>query len=672
MGKTLKIFGLFLFAAAMLSCSKEADETLGPDPSQEPGTQVVENNFSLTVTTDEITKTELGSDKYIHWKSGDALSVWEKNNSSNANVQLNLSAASVGETTGTFTGSFTPAGSDFSLYAIYPYSSSYAADPSAVSVSLPAAVSQETSVNGVVGVSDFMVGSGSFTSTDTEYQMLFRYPLALLDIVVDGTGSCLSEATVESVTITANTAFVGDATMDLTTGTLSPANVDAGKSLVITYPSTAKMNAPTHAWVAVYPVDLTDGGCCFDLKMTNGQEIKFNVNPKRPFLEQTIYTINLTNIDTHVDAGKANPVYFDLVGANGGARANCYIVSEGGYYRFTAQKVDKTNVFSGSTPYTDGYRADWLWSEGTATLVDGVGVGNSGNINFRVKAGARGNALIGLFDSSSKIVWSWHIWMTEADALEPIHWSRNDSWSMGNRNLGALSSDEGDVDSYGLYYQWGRKDPFPASSIVGQNSASKETTNFNTSTKPYVLNPNRSLSFSSVRNTVAGASDEIEYSIEHPTTFIHYYSNDSTNGLTNTWFYKTPVADAQALWNNTGNKTKKTNYDPCPPGWSIPINNGYVWQWGDWSLVTPETNTTLSGFNYYKDASNASYYPATGYRSAGQLVNVGYVAYYWSSVTDVTTSFTGKGIQYENRGSKYNNSGKISSAYGLPVRCMKQ
>ncbi len=668
MKKTINYLGIFLVSLALAACSKES---AAPSEPKEPETPVVEGNFSLTVATDVISRTELGSDRYIYWKSGDALSVWEAGNASNANVKLDLAAASAGQKRGTFTGSLTPAGDEFRLYAVYPYSSAYASDPSAVALSLPTAVNQVSDVNGLVGVSDFMVGSGSFSSSDTEYLMNFRYPLTLLDIVVDGSGSCLSGAIAQSVTITANTAFVGDATMDLTTGTLTPASADAGKSLVVNFPNTANMSTAQHAWVAIYPVDLTAANCCFDLKMTNGQEIKFNVNPKKAFEEQKIYTINLTNIDAHVDAGQANPVYFDLVGANSGARANCYIVSEGGYYRFTAQRVDKTNVFTGTAPYTDGYRADWLWSEGTTTLVDGVGVGNSGNINFRVKAGARGNALIGLFDSSSKIVWSWHIWMTEADALEPTHWSRNDAWSMANRNLGALSSEEGNVDSYGLYYEWGRKDPFPASSTLGQNSASKETTSFNTSTKPYVFNTNHSLSFSIARNTVAGATDEIAYSIEHPTTFIYYNANNSTNGLANTWFYKTAVADAQALWNNTGNKNKKTNYDPCPPGWSIPINNSYVWQWGEWSLVTPETNSNLSGFNYYKDAGNSSYYPATGYRSAGQLVNVGYVAYYWTSVTDVNTNFTGKGIQYENRGSRKNNNASLRSDYGLPVRCMK-
>lgn len=667
MKKTINYLGIFLVSLALAACSKES---AAPSEPKEPETPVVEGNFSLTVATDVISRTELGSDRYIYWKSGDAISVWEAGNASNANVQLYLAAASAGQKRGTFTGSLTPAGDEFRLYAVYPYSSAYASDPSAVALSLPTAVNQVSDVNGLVGVSDFMVGSGSFSSSDTEYLMNFRYPLTLLDIVVDGSGSCLSGAIAQSVTITANTAFVGDATMDLTTGTLTPASADAGKSLVVSFPNTANMSTAQHAWVAIYPVDLTAANCCFDLKMTNGQEIKFNVNPKKAFEEQKIYTINLTNIDAHVDAGEANPVYLDLVGANRGARANCYIVSEGGYYRFAAQKVDKSNVFSGSNPYTDGYRADWLWSEGTSPLVDGLGVGNSGNINFRVKAGARGNALIGLFDSSSKIVWSWHIWMTDPSILEPTHYTRNNAWLMSNCNLGALSNQEGNVDSYGLYYQWGRKDPFPASNTVGQNTASKETTSFNTFTKPYVLNTTRSISFSSVRNTVAGATDEIAYTIEHPTTFVHYYANNSTNGLTNTWFYKTSVADAQALWNSTTTKTAKTNYDPCPPGWTVPVGSAYAWHNMWTSNNPPETNTSLSGILYSDANGGSSYYPAAGYRSAGQLINVGYVAYYWSASTNTDTAFTAYGVTYEGRGIK-NQIGKIQTAYGLPVRCMK-
>lgn len=669
---------VLLLSGVLASCNKEVD---APINAEEPEVPVVQGDFSISASSGPVSKTEMDGERYITWKSGDAISVWEAGNASNSNVQLSLDASTTGERIGKFTGALTPASDDFTLYAIYPYSSSYSADPTALSVSLPTAVSQTASVNGLVGVSDFMLGTANLSSSDEQYEMLFTYPLTILDIVVDGSGSCLSGATAESLTITANTPFVGAASVDLTTGALTPANDAAGKSLVINYPSTAAIASAQHAWVAIYPVDLTDASCCFDLKMTNGQEIKFNVNPKKAFEAQKIYTINLTNIDVHVDEGKANPVFLDLIGSNGGY-ANCYIVPEGGYYRFAAAKPDHTKVYNGENPYSNGYRADWLWSEGSESLITFVSMGNSGNINFRARSNPRGNAVLGLFSPESKLLWSWHIWMTEADAMEPVHYSRGTAWSLANRNLGALSSEEGDLDSYGLYYQWGRKDPFPASGILGSLSSSKETTPFVNNTKQFVTNSDRSITFSSVRNSVAGAQNEIDYVIEHPTTFVHYYAKNSTTGLAGTWFYKTPVSDAQALWNNTGNRNKKTNYDPCPPGWSVPIRNDYVWQWGDWSSVSPESNGSLSGFIYDGGTEKGrSYYPATGYRAAGQLMNVGYIAYYWSTVSDVSTIissvdsstpvFAGRALQYENRGTKKGNGQIIQSAYALPVRCMK-
>ena len=669
--KTKQFITLLALPAFLLACSKESAAPSGPET---PDVTVQEGNFSLVASTDIVAKTELGTDSYIYWKASDAISVWESGNSSNANVKLDLLSESDGSKRGIFTGTLTPSTDAFKLYAVYPYSSSYGSDPSAITLNLPAAVGQITDVNGLVGVSDFMVGSASFTTEDSDYAMKFRYPLTLLDIVVDGSNSCLSGATAQSLTITANTAFVGDATLDLTTGTLTPA--ESGKSLTVTFPSTAAVSSAQHAWVAIYPVDLRDADCCFDLKFTNGQEIKFNVNPKKAFEEQKIYTINLTNIDAHVDAGEANPIFFDLVGASGGSRSNCYIVSEGGYYRFAAQYINKTNIFSGSAPYTDGYTADWLWSEGSESLITFVSIGNSGNINFRTKANPSGNAVIALFNPSSEIIWSWHVWMVNPAILEPVHWSRNSAWALANCNLGATSASEGDVNSYGLYYQWGRKDPFPASSTPGQNSASKETTSFNTGTKPFVTNQAHSVTFSSVRNTVAGATDEIAYTVAHPTTFVHYNANNSTTGLTNTWFYKTPVADAQKLWNNTTNKTAKTNYDPCPAGWCVPTNNSYAWNTSTSNIVfmnyvTAETNTGLSGFVYNASSDNATYYPASGYRSAGQLINVGYVGYYWSASTNTDTAFTAYGLQYEARGTKKSPGQKFQTAYALPVRCMK-
>lgn len=660
---------VILFAAATLCACNKMEQGSGTGiPAQQ---QKEAANFCLTASSGTVSKTALDEHDYITWESGDAISVWEVGNAGNSNVKLTLKESSAGARKGVFTGTLTPAGQDFRLYAIYPYSSAYAADPAAVALNVPSSVEQCPTVNDVVGVSDFLVGSASLSSSDEEYAMLFRHPLTLLDIQIDGSNSVLSGATIGSLTITANTAFVGDATMNLTTGELTPV-AEGGKTLTITFPSTAKMSELQHAWVATLPADLTNADCCFDLTMTNGQEIKFNVNPKKAFEAQNIYTVKISDIDAKVDEGKASPVYFDLLSTTGGKRGNCYIVREGGYYKFAAQRVDKSNCFEGDKPATNGYKADWLWATGTESKVSGVGLGNSGNINFRVAANANGNTIVALYKPDEKIAWSWHIWCTVEDPTTPTHYGRNNSWLMIDRNLGALSNKEGDVDSYGLMYQWGRKDPFPGPKTVGKNAAEKESAAFGDNTQAYVFNPTAAVStFSSVRNSVAGATDEIAYSIENPTTNIHYYSNAGSNGKKFTWFYSKPVADAKLMWNSTGNANGKTNYDPCPAGYYVPVTNAYAW-YTTWNAnVSWESDTNLSGVVFKENDSNKSYYPAVGYRASGQLINVGYSCYYWAAnAIEDGENLSAYGLGNYGR-TKFVNGSKNQTAWALPVRCMK-
>ena len=644
--KTKQFITLLALPAFLLACSKESAAPSGPET---PDVTVQKGNFTLVASTDIVAKTELGTDSYIYWKASDAISVWEAGNNSNANVKLDLLSESDGSKRGTFTGTLTPSTDAFKLYAVYPYSSSYGSDPSAIALNLPAAVGQITDVNGLVGVSDFMVGSASFTTEDSDYAMKFRYPLSLLDIVVDGSNSCLSGATAQSLTITANTAFVGDATLDLTTGTLTPA--ESGKSLTVTFPSTAAVSSAQHAWVAIYPVDLRDADCCFDLKFTNGQEIKFNVNPKKAFEEQKIYTINLTNIDAHVDAGEASPIFFDLVGANSSKgyslnRANCYIVSEGGYYKFAAQHIDKTNIFSGTVPYTDGYRADWLWATSADAKADFISIGNSGAINFRAPANANGSTVIALKNPSGDIIWSWHIWCAPEDILEPTHYSRGDSWQVSDANLGAKSKTG--TDAYGFYYQWGRKDPFPGN---------KDNCVFNTGV---------SINGVSSKTTADVVADAIGYTVAHPTTIL--YQNDYR-----TWISTPDQANnAQNLWNNTTNKSKKTNYDPCPAGYCVPVVSGYAW---GASFVASAMTWQSDGVIYTDPTGVAAFYPAAGYLNGLNLTDAGATVRNWAANLSATPSATSNMLGYSLLMTLSTQSFKVNegsrAGFALPVRCMK-
>ena len=75
-------------------------------------------------------------------------------------------------------------------------------------------------------------------------------------------------------------------------------------------------------------------------------------------------------------------------------------------------------------------------------------------------------------DASDPIYWTWHVWVTD-DPTNGIEYSKGFETDLDeirfdplhmDRNLGAVSAEFLGNDwnkSSGLFYQWGRKDPFP-------------------------------------------------------------------------------------------------------------------------------------------------------------------------------------------------------------------
>ena len=306
---------VFFFASALViaGCAKQPQADLPVEGGAQDG------NFSLVASSDVFTKTELHECKDIIWKTGDQLSVWEKG-TQNSNVQFSLDAATAETASGLFKGTLTPA-ADFELYAIYPYSEAYGDDMTALSLTVPTTVSQSTDVNSIVGKTDFMLGKATSGEYDTEksaYKMLFKHPLAFVQFHIDGRDCVYEQATIKSLTMTADVAFVGPVTVNLQDGTVtSAATGDEGKTLVINFPETAKMKDPQDAWVAINPVDLSDANCKFALEMTNGQKVTFTVNPGK-MNGQSLYKFEFSDIDAKIASGKGvmTPVRIDSYNGN--------------------------------------------------------------------------------------------------------------------------------------------------------------------------------------------------------------------------------------------------------------------------------------------------------------------------------------------------------------------
>lgn len=640
MNKKLVFF--FASALAVAGCAKEPQA--GTTPA---GPDAQEANFSLVASSDVFTKTELQGQTIV-WKSEDKISVWEKG-SSNSNLQFDLDEASANSPTGLFKGNLTPA-ADFQLLSIYPYSEAYGDDPTALSLTIPTTVDQATDINSLIGDSDFMIGQASSEDLDSEtggYKMRFQHPLAFVKFVIDGSNCVFSDATIKSLTMTANKAFVGPVTVNLEEGTVTSAATDnEGKTLVVNFPEAAKMNTEQVAWVAINPVDLSDAGCQFVLDMTNGQKVTFTVNPNK-MNGQALYEFQFKDIDAKIKAGKGavTPVRIDRKEDGSYCPANCYIVKEGGYYQFDARSVDRVNLWSAEGTYS----AKWLWSTGTESIVDNVGFSTtSGRVTIMVKPNSNGNAVVALYKDGA-IVWSWHIWCTTMEnPMSPTHHFRNNSWSFADVNIGATSKQ--DVDAYGMYYQWGRKDPFPAD---------KSKCVFNEGVEMKGVSANTNVT-----------SNSLKYTIENPTIFL--YENSKR-----TWISSDEAEGAQSLWySSIANRSGKTNYDPCPPGYIVPVHhNDYGWR--PTTFKVDNMTFTDGGMLFTHPTDNvSSYYPAAGYLKGFVLTDAGMTVRCWAAPLNATptaeTNMAGYSILCNISAKTITNAEQSRAAYGLPVRCMKQ
>lgn len=287
--------------------------------------------------------------------------------------------------------------------------------------------------------------------------------------------------------------------------------------------------------------------------------------------------------------------------------ANSYVVSKTGFYKFKVTTrgngVTGLNIVQGNSSFYRIFDAgmgagisgidkvDVLWwqgdlSEGSQFSIFAAGNPSSEQIaeecpvimldNGRVEDGyamiyvranehTYGNVGLAAYDVNGNILWSWHIWIHPE-----IQVVRLGDYTVMDRNLGATYAPASDTDfnsanffaNLGLYYQWGRKDPyFPPST----------TTNTDTSTQPWFKKTADGWIKKSANETASKGS--IQQSVQHPLSF---YTSSNTYWQTTYVDSKEAVND---LWGYVGaagvkgESFAKTMYDPCPPGYRVMQHN---------------------------------------------------------------------------------------------------
>ena len=177
-----------------------------------------------------------------------------------------------------------------------------------------------------------------------------------------------------------------------------------------------------------------------------------------------------------------------------------------------------------------------------------------------------GNALLALKASDGTILWSWHIWVVD-DLADQTYTNCEGQPTFLDRNLGATSNEYNNRYSIGLYYQYGRKDPF-----VIRTDAFTVTKSGDYHTADVEITDVE------VRTT---ENSNMSWTIKNPNKRIVYTATASGNppkGFNN-WL--NPESE---IYNNWGNPKKvtsveecnaskggyKTIYDPCPAGYRVP------------------------------------------------------------------------------------------------------
>ena len=391
--------------------------------------------------------------------------------------------------------------------------------------------------------------------------------------------------------------------------------------------------------------------------------------------------------------------------------ANCYIAHTGGTYRFNAQ-VKGNGKGDGGSDYIknygvnieDGTRATLLWESRhdgdrslTYEVIDGTPVYHNGYITFATGR-SQGNAAIAIEDIHGEILWSWHIWVTDTPVtahdhiLPDLEGNPQVVAQIMDRNLGAMNNEPMNLENRGLFYQWGRKDPFVPSRTpyrtngypdIDEPEDNEINSEIGDGTRPWDI---------FATNTAPKTSTNpgnIPYSIKYPTKHIEQFSAQSLY----TWYVSSVGADISVtkvkLWDND-----KTIFDPCPAGYKVPGGKLYA----NFANVDEKNPRDLTGgkpSEYTEDfhwlwekfencgrvwKPTGDFYPVVGtfvpMRGEDYVYNhyTGELGMYWTTAPNEYEE--GSSAYYEYEWVRMNDaaafSGFGSMVYACQIRCVKE
>ena len=485
----------------------------------------------------------------------------------------------------------------------------------------------------------------------------------------------------------------------------------------ITVTSTAKINdSDTEVpvgWTTAF--DTEDGTCPDWLTMSEPDaegNVKIAVAPQDKSTDEAPHatilrnTPEVTDYDLSKEGDASKPIN----------TANCYIVNAPGTYRLPLvygnaikNGVKNTDCGLGSANFLEGITDPWiagasdaiiLWQDVQTAMISSAAITSDNKyMTFSVDKNTiqQGNAVVAVRDASQNILWSWHIWVTDFkpgdDNLIPVKQPNVTTtynampYTLGYcagpnpeyypaRDVTITFTQDGTgeqkefvirqqyyekaINNNTPFYQWGRKDPFPAATNV------KDEIN---NAGIYESNGVKKCWEGQVFMTEKVAVD-IPSSILNPATFYHG---------SNYWYGSKPIYN---LWDkkhgsqaNTTTLPSKTIYDPSPVGYCVPPTN---FGWVSGAKVNESLSKDANGVWLYCQNNDPTglmlFLPASG-RRYGSGGNSGEVRQARTYCMIWTTGTSGSGgTRFRISTTKYSDidNGGFDASTGCAVLAVKE
>lgn len=616
MKKTHIIFAAALSAAMSLSCQDE----LKPDSKNvtgdgQDGTVVLEEGQILGIIPENTyTKTAVGQDTDgvypVVWLNRDMIKVFSDNAPDGAAYEAVVETPSS-------QAAFLPAGEpvqDESRYAVYPGALAQGMQEGKIIMDLSSFRTQlyHSSIHNFGAFDNYkekfeiyeehkeyyeantvfphlpMFASASGGSDEFRFANLFGAVRVNIndyqgnDIMVQSVRLITDRYVSGTMSISADGTFTleGSSDEEKTVSVVSPK--EAGQKISDSTPSLADNGIPFYFFLPAG----TYNGFTFEITDTDGRIFRKStgtVVEVEPGLVKSFPTLPLT-----LYYGTANSVIAQT--------ASAFEIDITPYYTFNDRLVYDGVPVEGIEGKQ--YTAEVLWQlrrdgqnlDGDVLSSEPVVEGYllKGNTNVQ------GNALIALKDESGETVWTFHLWVLSAEYTpeDQLYVVDGESFYMMNKNLGAIfpviENAANAFNSYGMYYQWGRKDPLPAYGVSAY--AEGVTALFDTEVK---------------------TDATIMYAMKNPLKAIQtkednmavVYPQSVGNNIL--WGASEAVTSEDAIPAKAEGFVK-TVYDPCPQGYMLP----QAWHFSGLT-VAREARTGYGAYLYY-DGVNETYYPLQG------------------------------------------------------------